>query len=200
MGLPPRPPGGFFLLGNGERRDEHWYNCEGVLPEGLQDRDLPRADSVIGAPGDASLSPLAPGRCLPPHRYAEVLLFGAKVKQCVNNSGGDFLPLLGGSSIFVSFTDVHVGHEMRCIESSESFFGHHQHSPYEGGGIGHFLVALGRISSKPHRCEGTLDNVCRAFTQYQSTTQLSNGHQQQWAWRCQRGNRSNAKPPSENPT
>ena len=38
----------------------------------------------------------------------------------------------GGSSIFVSFTDVHVGHEMRCIESSESFFGHHQHSPWLG--------------------------------------------------------------------
>ena len=31
------------------------------------------------------------------------------IKQCVNNSGGDLLPLLGGSSIFVSFTDVHVG-------------------------------------------------------------------------------------------
>ena len=51
--LPPRPPGGFFLLGHGERRDEHCHNCEGVLPEGLQDRDLPRVDSVIGAPNKA---------------------------------------------------------------------------------------------------------------------------------------------------
>ena len=37
--------------------------------------------------------------------------------------------MLDGCSIFESFTGVHVGHEMRCIEFSESFLGDHQHSP-----------------------------------------------------------------------